>query len=267
MRRQRPRRAPPLVHERSYVPVRYGASMAERVPPEVLALLKTVSTGTLCSQMRHRGFWNVFLHDVHPLRPDLRMAGQALTLRYIPRREDLDATADYDNLKNKQRVAIESIESGDVLVIDARGDTRAATLGNILTARVLSRGGAGIVTDGAFRDSPAIKAIDLPTFCRAANANLSNTIHFPSEINVPIACGGVAVLPGDVVVGDGEGVVVIPSALAENVAHAAAEQEQREKFIYARIAAGSSIVGVYPPNTDTLREYEASRGSVSETHA
>lgn len=233
--------------------------MVERVPPEVLALLATVSTGTLCSQMRHRGFWNVFMHDVHPLRPDLHMAGQALTLRYIPRREDLDPTGEYDNRQNKQRLAIEAVEPGDVLVIDARGDTRAATLGNILSARVAARGGAGIVTDGAFRDSPAIKEIDLPTFARAANANLSNTIHFPSEINVPIACGGVAVLPGDVLVGDGEGVAVIPRALADEVAHAAAEQEEREKFIYAKITSGSSIVGVYPPNSDTLREYEASR--------
>lgn len=233
--------------------------MVERVPPEVLALLATVSTGTLCSQMRHRGFWNVFMHDVHPLRPDLHMAGQALTLRYIPRREDLDPTGEYDNRQNKQRLAIEAVEPGDVLVIDARGDTRAATLGNILSARVAARGGAGIVTDGAFRDSPAIKEIDLPTFARAANANLSNTIHFPSEINVPIACGGVTVLPGDVLVGDGEGVAVIPRALADEVAHAAAEQEEREKFIYAKITSGSSIVGVYPPNSDTLREYEASR--------
>ena len=234
--------------------------MVERISPEILALLKTVSTGTLCSQMRHRGFWNIFMHDVRPLRPDLHMAGQALTLRYIPRREDLDPTGEYDNRQNKQRLAIETVESGDVLVIDARGDTRAATLGNILTARVRARGAAGIVTDGAFRDSPAIKEIDLPTYARAANANLSNTIHFPSEINVPIACGGVAVLPGDVLVGDGEGVAVIPRAFAEEVANAAVEQERREEFIYTRIRNGSSIVGVYPPNAETLKEYEASRG-------
>ena len=210
--------------------------------------------------MRHRGFWNIFMHDVHPLRPDLHMAGQALTLRYIPRREDLDPTGEYDNRQNKQRLAIEAVELGDVLVIDARGDARAATLGNILTARVRARGAAGIVTDGAFRDSPAIKQIDLPTYARAANANLSNTIHFPSEINVPIACGGVAVLPGDVLVGDGEGVAVIPRALAEEVANAAVEQERREEFIYTKIRNGSSIVGVYPPNAETLKEYEASRG-------
>lgn len=232
--------------------------MIERVAPEVLALLKTVSTATLCSQMRKRGFWNVFMHDVHPLRPDLRMAGQALTLRYIPRREDLDPVGEYDNRTNKQRLAIESVEPGDVLVIDARGDTRAATLGNILTARVMRRGGSGIVTDGAFRDSPSIESIDLPTFARTANANLSNAIHFPSEINVPIACGGVAVIPGDVLVGDAEGVIVIPQGLAKDVADAAVEQEEREKFIYAKIMAGSSIVGVYPPNAETISEYEAS---------
>jgi regulator of RNase E activity RraA len=236
-------------------------AIAERVGDETLRALRGVSTATLCTQLRQRGFRNLFMHDVAPLRPDLRLVGEAVTLRYIPVREDLDTTGDFDNRTNQQRLAVELIGPGDVLVIDARGDTRAAVLGNILAARIAARGAAGIVTDGAFRDSPTIKTIDLATYARGQNANLSNVIHHPSEINVPIACGGVAVLPGDVIVGDAEGIIVIPRALADEVARDAAAQEEREAFIFNKVRAGSSIVGVYPPNEQTLREYEQARGA------
>ena len=233
----------------------------ERVAAEVLERLRAVSAATLSTQLYRRGFRNLFMHGVAPLRPDSRMVGQAFTLRYIPLREDLEASGEFNNLTNKQRIAVESVGPGDVLVIDARGDTRAGTLGNILAARVKARGAAGIVTDGAYRDTPSIRAIELPTYARGQNPNLSLTIHHPSEINVPIACGGVAVLPGDVIVGDGEGVIVIPRALAEEVAEAASEQERREEFIYSKVESGSSILGVYPPNDETLREYEAWRAA------
>jgi regulator of RNase E activity RraA len=196
------------------------------------------------------------MRDVMPQLPDLRMVGQAVTLRYIPARDDLEPTGDYDNRTNIQRIAVETVGPGDVLVIDARGATSAAVLGNILAARIAARGAAGIVTDGAFRDAPVIRTLDIPTFARGQNANLSNQTHFPSEINVPIACGDVAVIPGDVIVGDAEGVVVVPAAIAEELARDAAAQESREAFIFEKVQAGSSIVGVYPPNEETLREYE-----------
>lgn len=233
--------------------------ITERVGQVTLEQLRQVSTATLSSQLHKRGFHQLVMEGVSPLRPDLRMAGQAFTLRYLPMREDLDRSRDFDNRTNKQRLAIEQVGPGDVLVIDARGDLRGATLGNILTMRVKMRGAAGIVTDGAFRDSPAIQEIDLPTYAGGAHPNISSTIHHPIDIAVPIACGGVAVLPGDVIVGDGEAVIVIPRALAEEVARDAYVQERREEFILAKVAAGSSIVGVYPPNDETLREYEAWR--------
>jgi regulator of RNase E activity RraA len=144
-----------------------------------------------------------------------------------------------------------------VLVIDARAELRAGVLGNILATRIAQRGAAGIVTDGAFRDTPSIQAIDLPTYAGGANPDLSTSAHHPSEINVPIGCGGVAVLPGDVLVGDAEAVMVVPLAVAESVLRAAHEQEQREEFILSKVKAGSSIHGVYPPNAETLREFEA----------
>jgi regulator of RNase E activity RraA len=232
-------------------------SPVERVSDEILALLRQVSTATLSSQLTRRGFTQLFMGGVLPLRPDLPMAGQAVTLRYIPAREDLERTGEFNNLTNKQRIAVESVGPGDVLVIDARGDTRAGSLGNILATRIKSRGAAGIVTDGAFRDTPAIRAIDLPTYARGQHPNISFTIHHPVDINVPIACGGIAVLPGDVLVGDAEGVIVIPRAVAEEVAREAYEQERKEEFLLGKIEAGSSIIGVYPPDEETLREYEA----------
>jgi regulator of RNase E activity RraA len=185
------------------------------------------------------------------------MVGHAFTLRYIPMREDLEEVGEFNNLKNKQRIAVERVEPGDVLVIDARGDDRAGVLGNILATRIRERGGAGIVTDGAFRDTPVIRAMRFPTYARGQSPNLSSAIHYPADVNVPIACGGVAVMPGDVLVGDGEGVIAIPRAVVEPVAHQAYEQEAKEEFLLSKIEAGSSIVGVYPPNETVMREYEA----------
>jgi regulator of RNase E activity RraA len=228
-----------------------------RVSSEVLAMLCKVSTGTLSGLLNRKGYRQLFMQDVVPLRPDLRLAGQAVTLRYIPAREDLEQIGEFDNLTNKQRVAVELVGPGNVLVIDARGDTGAGSLGNILVTRIKQRGAAGIVTDGAFRDTPGVRAVDLPTYSKGQHANISFTRHHPVDINVPIACGGVAVLPGDVIVGDGEGVIVIPRSLTEEIAVAAREQERKEAFILSKIERGSSIIGVYPPSEETLREYEA----------
>jgi regulator of RNase E activity RraA len=226
------------------------------IDQETIETMKTVSTATLSAVLRKRGYPQMFLEDVAPLRPDLPMAGQAFTLRYIATRPDLDPTGEFDNRTNKQRIAVEGVGPGDVLVIEARGATRAGTLGNILATRIQQRGAAGIVTDGAFRDTPEIVDIELPTYARAQHPNLSSTIHFPVDLNVPITCGGVAVLPGDVVVGDAEGVIIVPRAIADEVAAEAREQEQREAFILSKIQSGSSILGVYPPDAETLAEYE-----------
>lgn len=231
-----------------------------RIAEETLATLRKVSTATISAQLLKRGFVQMFLQGPQPLRPELRMAGQAVTLRFIPAREDLArdeqmASGDFNNLTNKQRIAVETVGAGEVLVIDARGDIRAATLGNILVARIKARGAAGIVTDGAFRDSPAIREIELPTYVSGQNPNISFTVHYAADLNVPIACGGVAVIPGDVIVGDAEGVIVVPAAVADEIARDGWEQEQKEEFLYSKIVAGASIVGTYPPNEATLREY------------
>lgn len=217
--------------------------------------LRSISTATLTSQLLDRGLRNTFLAGLYPLRPDLRMVGYAFTLRYIPAREDL-ADEVYDNSRNVQRLAVEAVGPEDVLVIDARGDVGAASFGHILGTRILQRGAAGLVTDGALRDTPGFRRLDLPTYIRAAHATTSFVAHHPVDMQVPIGCGGAAVTPGDVVVGDGEGVVVIPAKMAEEIAHSAHEQEIREQYFQERVAGGASIVGVYPPNDETLAGFE-----------
>jgi regulator of RNase E activity RraA len=228
----------------------------DRVAPDILDLARRISTATLTSQLQKRGFANTFMHGVRPLRPEMSLVGQAFTLRFIPVREDLEPPGETDNWTSKQRLAVEAVGPGDVLVIDARGDVHAATLGDILAARIMQRGAAGIVTDGAFRDTPSIRTLDLATYAQGQSPYASTRIHHSQDINVPIGCGGVAVLPGDLIVGDGEGVVVVPRAIAEEVVQASFEQDEREKFIMAKILQGSSILGVYPPNEHTLREYD-----------
>ncbi len=221
--------------------------------------LHEVSTATLTSQLLKRGFRNTFLGGLAALRPDIRMVGYAFTLRYAPMREDLDLEVDYDNLKNVQRIAVEAVGPDDVLVIDARNEIHSASLGNILATRIHMRGGTGIVTDGALRDANAFRDVDISTYTRAVHATTSSTKHHPVDMNVPIGCAGVLIMPGDVLVGDADGVVALPRQVAEEVALAAVEQERLEAFVLGKIKEGASIIGVYPPDEKTRGEYESQR--------
>jgi regulator of RNase E activity RraA len=223
------------------------------------AALRAVSTATLSVQIAKRGVRNTFLAGLRPTRPDLRLLGYAYTLRYLPLREDV-RDADTGEL-NAQKTAIESIGPGEVLVIDARGEAGAGTIGDILTARALARGATGIVTDGGARDSPALAELEIPTYYQAPHAAVLGLVHYPLESNVPIACGGVLVVPGDVIVGDAEGVIVVPAAMAEDVAWAALEQEEREAWALERVQAGESIRGVYPLSSEREAEFEAWRSA------
>jgi regulator of RNase E activity RraA len=213
-----------------------------------------VSTATLTTQLRRHGIRNTFMGGLRPTRPDLRLLGYARTLRYVPLREDVAASA---TGLNAQKRAVESITPEDVLVIDARGEAGAGTIGDILAARVLARGGAGIVTDGGLRDSPTVAELGIPTYYQAPHAAVLGLLHHPLEADVPIACGGTLVVPGDVVVGDAEGVLVLPAALAEQVAHDALEQEEREEWALERVQAGDSVVGTYPLEEPRRAEFEA----------
>ncbi len=217
--------------------------------------LRRVSIATLTTQLLHRGVRSTFLTGLRPMRPELRLVGRAFTLRYVPMRDDMGGGPHFDNDTNLQRLAVERVGPGDVLVIDARQDVRAASLGHILATRVMRRGAAGIVTDGALRDTPGFANLELPTYATAAHAAISAEIHLPIAINVPIGCAGVLVVPGDVMVGDGEGVVVIPAAMADEVAASALEQEEQESFILRCIEDGARLQGVYPPSEALLERF------------
>lgn len=228
---------------------------------EVLDLYRRVSTATISTQLLKRGIATAFMTGVRPLRPDLRMVGYAFTLRYIPAREDLGNATHYDNTTNPQRIAVESVRDGDVLVVDARREADAATLGDILITRMMQRGAAGVVTDGAFRDAPGVAKIDLPTYAAGSHAYMSSISHFPVDINRPIGCGGVAVLPGDLIVGDAEGVIVVPRSLANEIAQDALLQEEYEAWVLSKVQSGEPITDIYPATDASRARFERERSS------
>ncbi|WP_250510799.1 ribonuclease activity regulator RraA [Caballeronia sp. GACF4] len=229
------------------------------VADETIEQLRHVSTATLTTQLFKRGLRNVFLQGVAPLvkpangAPNL--VGPAFTLRNIPAREDIDHVGVFKDPDHPQRKAVETAPPGSVLVQDCRGDRTVASTGSILTTRLKVRGVAGMVSDGCVRDSGTIGDIGLPLFCAGASAPLNLAKHHAVDMNVPIACGGVAVYPGDIVVGDVDGVVIVPRHMASEVARDAAEQELLEEFIAKRVADGAILRGMYPPNEETLAAY------------
>ena len=223
--------------------------------------LKTVSTATLCTALFKRGLRNQFIQDVRPLNPNLpNMVGEAFTLRYIPAREDLNPITVFQDRTHPQRVAVEQCPVGAVMVFDSRKDARAASAGSILISRLMVKGCAGAVTDGGFRDSPEMAVMNFPTYHQRPSAPTNLTLHQALDINVPIGCGDVAVWPGDVVVGDREGVFIIPAHLADEVADEAVEMTAFEDFVTEEVLKGRSIIGLYPAtDPQTKDEFAAWR--------
>jgi regulator of RNase E activity RraA len=222
--------------------------------------LASVSTATITTCLFKRGFRNAFIQNVHPLNPKApRMVGPAYTLRYIPAREDLDVLDAYADFEHPQRKAIEECPAGHVLVMDSRKDARAASAGDILITRLMRRGAAGVVTDGGFRDSPTLSKLDFPVYHQRPSAPTGPIVHHAVDINLPIGCGDVAVYPGDIIVGDGEGVAVIPAHLAEEVAAEAFEMTAYEDFVEEQVQGGRRIFGIYPATPESRKEFEAWR--------
>lgn len=219
-----------------------------------------VSTATLTSVLLKRGLRNTFIGGIRLVNPNApRMAGPAYTLRYIPAREDIDQVSAFDGRKHPQRIAIENCPPGHVMVFDSRKDASAASAGGILVTRMFRRGVAGVVTDGGFRDSPDIEKLPFPVYHSRPSAPTNLIRHHALDINAPIGCGDVAVYPGDIVVGDSEGVVVVPHHLAQEVADEAYEQTIFEDFVQERVDAGASTFGLYPPEAEAKEEYAAWR--------
>lgn len=219
--------------------------------------LAACSSATLSTQLFKRGLRNQVLQGVSRMTPNApTMVGEAFTLRNIPAREDIDHIGVYDNPEHPQRKSIEIAPPGSVLVIDCRGDARSASAGGILLRRLEVRGVAGFVTDGGLRDTTEIAARAFPAYCKAPAAPISLITQHAVESNVPVACGGVAVYPGDVIVGDAEGVIVIPQGIADEIAVDTFEQEKLEEFVQQEIASGRPLPGTYPPNAATRARYE-----------
>ena len=222
------------------------------------AQLKTVSTATLCTALMKRELRRQFIQDVHPLNPAAGpMVGEAFTLSYMPAREDLNPLSVFQDRTHPQRVAVEQCPAGSVFVIDSRKDARAASAGSILVSRLMVRGVAGIVTDGGFRDSPDIAQLAIPAYHHHPAAPTNLTLHQAIDINVPIGCGDAPVFPGDIVVGDAEGVVVVPAHLADEIAAEAVEMTVYEDFVSECVLKGDrSIIGLYPLiDEDAKREF------------
>ncbi len=226
------------------------------------AKLSAVSTATLTTVLFKRGFRNAFIQGIRRLNPGgAAMVGPAYTLRYIPAREDLDHLGVFEDRSHPQRKGVEECPAGHVFVIDSRRNPAAASAGGILVTRLWKRGAAGIVTDGGFRDSPQIARLPFPAYHAAPAAPTNLIKHHAVDLDVPIACGEVPVYPGDIIVGDDEGVVVIPQHLAEEVAEEAFEQTAFEDFVQEQVEQGRSIFGIYPPGPDAREEFKRWRAA------
>jgi regulator of RNase E activity RraA len=220
--------------------------------------LRGVSTATLTTALFKRGLRNAFVQGVLPVNPAApRMVGEAYTLRTIPAREDLDHMGVVADRSHPQRRGVEEIPAGHVMVIDSRQDARAASAGGILIARMMARGAAGVVTDGGFRDTPDLARLAFPVYAARPSAPVSLILHHAADLQVPIGCGGVPVYPGDIVVGDGEGVVVVPAHLANEIAEEGAGMTEFEDWVEGQVRAGRSTFGLYPPDEATRAEFAA----------
>jgi len=244
----------------------WGSAEAAGLSPAAPALspalrdkLSRVPVAALSGQLRKRGLNDVTIDGVRPLTPGSRFVGTARTLRFVPHREDLFAS--HGGGQNAQKRAFDAVGEGEVIVIEARGETGSGTLGDILAIRAHARGAAAIVTDGGVRDAEAVAAVGIPVFTAGAHPAVLGRRHVPWETDVAVGCGGTTVEPGDILVGDGDGVIVIPPGIAEEVVDAALAQEAEDAWIADQVASGHPIEGLFPMNAEWRARYESERNA------
>jgi regulator of RNase E activity RraA len=230
------------------------------VSDDVLERLARASSGSLTTQLFRKGYRQPCLVGLTPLQGARapRFAGRAYTMRMIPAREDIDTYATLTttpNADNLQWVGVEQVQPGDVMVIDSRNDPSAASMGNMLITRLQQRGARAVITDGAFRDGREIAGMDFPAWCRGVTATTRLSYHHVADLNVPIACAGVAVYPGDVMHGDGDNITVIPAHLAQELAAVCEAQDDLEAYLARRLQRGEALWGLYPPNEATRAQH------------
>jgi regulator of RNase E activity RraA len=235
-------------------PVRVGDAVLER--------LARISSGSLTTQLFKKGYRQTVLVGLKPLQGAnaRRFAGRAYTMRMIPAREDIDTYATlttHPNHDNLQWVGVEQTQPGDVMVIDSRNDPSAASMGNMLLTRMQVRGVRGVITDGAFRDGSEIARMDIPAWCRGVTATTRLSYHHVADLNVPIACAGVAVYPGDVIHGDADNITVVPGHLAAEMAELCEAQDDLEAYLARRVQRGEALWGLYPPSPEAREQHRA----------
>jgi regulator of RNase E activity RraA len=246
-------------------------STEELIPLDgsVFEILSKVSTATLATQLYRKGIRQPFLVGLSPVGDGFTgFVGEAFTMRFIPAREDIDPLDDpYRTGNVLQWEAVEAVGPGQVIVVDSRSDVTAASAGDMLITRAMLRGASGFVTDGAFRDGAAIADLGFPTYARGITATTRPASFHVADLQVPIGCAGVAVYPGDVLVGDRDGIIVIPRALAAEIAQPSLEQEDLEQWLHSKVKAGAELWGTYPPSDETRREYaEWKQAQLAETN-
>lgn len=227
---------------------------SERLAPALRAKLEGAPVAGLSAQLRKRGLNNVTIDGVRPLGPARKLVGTARTLRFVPAREDLFAR--YGGGFNPQKQLFDTVGAGEVIVIEARGERDSGTLGDVLAIRAKVRGAAGVVTDGGVRDGEAVAETGLPVYAGGTHPAVLGRKHIAWEADVAVGCGGTTVQPGDVLVGDGDGVIVIPPELAEEVADATLAQEREDAWIARRVAEGHPVNGLFPLNASWRKQFE-----------
>ena len=236
---------------------------SQALPPvsaDAMTKLREVSVATLTTCLYRAGIRRACPTGIAPVsKGQPRMVGEAFTLRFVPARDDVGGIKSYGGASNVHQRAFEECPPGGVLVMDTRGETRGCSCGDLLIGRLKARGCQGVVTDGGFRDTPDIIALDFPAYQRIAVPSPSFGYLQAVEINVPVGCGDIAVYPGDIIVGDSEGVVVVPRHLVEQIAQEAFEQTQYDAFAALEVAAGRSIIGLYPATDSSRADYAAWR--------
>ncbi|MCW2163749.1 2-keto-4-pentenoate hydratase/2-oxohepta-3-ene-1,7-dioic acid hydratase (catechol pathway) [Microbacterium hydrothermale] len=233
-------------------------SDAPSLSPALRAKLERAPVAALSGQLRKRGLNDVTIDGVHALTPGSRFVGTARTLRFVPHREDLFAAR--GGGQNAQKRAFDAVGAGEVIVIEARGETGSGTLGDILAIRAHARGAAAIVTDGGVRDAAAVAAVGIPVFTAGPHPAVLGRRHVPWETDVAVGCGGTTVEPGDILVGDGDGVIVVPPAIAEEVVDAALAQEEEDAWIAEQVASGHPVEGLFPMNAEWRARFESETG-------
>ena len=234
-----------------------GLPAAFEVTDELRDKINSVGTATLSAQLRKKGFNAVSIDGAHPITPGTRLVGRARTMRFVPFREDLSQR--HGGGYNAQKRGVDSLNPGDVLVVEARGEHGTGTIGDILALRAVQRGAVGFVSDGGVRDARGVAETGLPVFAATAHPAVLGRRHVPWDVDLTIACGGASVQPGDVIVGDDDGVVVIPPELVEDVVDGAVRQEDEERYITEQVKAGASVDGLYPLTGEWRAKYEAHR--------